>query len=749
MYYRSFSRFVLRKSKARGEYQTYGSSKQNTEQSGRAPYRARRWYVTVAQDAASALHQVRRHPRYLVNWLVTLSILLSLVTISPGPSAKAGVPTDRNSIPEAPLAPAETGTPTQTGTAITLPTATSTSSSSTSTSTSTSLATSTRTTTSIPGTPSASVSPTITHIIATNTPPPTYTIGVPTAPPTLTPIPDTNYVDQAIEQARASLLAEINALPSLTGTITGTLVSPLTGARITSPDGSLTLGLRPGMVALTDTMVVRIEPGTYQVGDPRRTRNGQPLAYNFELTATRLSDGQPITGFSKEAVLIWNLNYQTLGAAGVYGFPLHAYTFNEQGGYWQRVRSEWNPQTNQLIAYTPHFSSYAVGGGFDAINNYLPSVKDFEVDLQSGSATSNYSMELPSGPGGFAPKLSLTYNSGNVDRVDAANQGSSPVGWGWNLGGISYIAATQSFFGSTVQPWTASIVLDGVSGDLVKAPGPTASPVPGDGLWHSSNESYAKIQYEQGSGTNTRTDDKWTVWTKDGTKYEFDINATKQDNAPNHTGMTTYKWLLSKATDVHGNTITFKYRFYLSNNTTLDIENQSDEGANRTNRANAVYPLQIKYGGVDANQSSQSKVLVQFNLASRSDISESDEASGLYQTQRITSIDVKRLKVLSEGGGYVTLRSYEFEQNYNIVLPILGSPTTTPCPNFECPHLTLAGITRKSGDNGNNQQLPKTTFEYVRTGVCDSQGPSTYDKGKLCTASNGYGGTVVYGITPI
>jgi hypothetical protein len=485
------------------------------------------------------------------------------------------------------------------------------------------------------------------------------------------------------------------------------------------------------MVPLTETMVVNIEPGNYPTGDPRHSRNGQPLAYNFELTATRLSNGQPITGFSEDAVLIWNVDNQSLGAAGVYGFPLYAYTYNEQEGYWQKVRSEWNPQTSQLIALTPHFSSYAVGGGFDAINNYLPSVKDFETDLQTGAATANYPIDLPSGPGGFGPNLSLTYNSGNTDRVDAANQGTSPVGWGWNLGGVSYIAATQHYFNASKQPWTSSIVVDGVSGDLVKGT---------DGKWHSSNESFAKIEYD-GAGGN-RIDDKWTVWTKDGTKYEFNLNVIKLDAATGQQGWTTYKWMLSKATDVSGNVITYRYKFELQDERTVEVQEQSDEAQytnylGSTYRVRAVYPYQVKYGGYDGTNS---KVLVEFSLASRTDYSQADQDSGLFQKQRIISIAVKRLQ---QGAGYATLRSYDFEQNYNIVIPVLGSPTPSPCPNYQCPHLTLSGITRK-GTGTNGQQLPKTTFEYVRPGFCDSSNPSAYDKGKLCVASNGYGGSVVY-----
>jgi hypothetical protein len=157
--------------------------------------------------------------------------------------------------------------------------------------------------------------------------------------------------------------------------------------------------------------------------------------------------------------------------------------------------------------------------------------------------------------------------------------------------------------------------------------------------------------------------------------------------------------MLSKATDVSGNVITFRYKFELQDERTVEVQEQTDE-AQYTNyggyqyRVRAVYPYQIKYAGYDG---ANSKVLVQFNLAARTDYSGKDLGNGLYQKQHITSIIVKRLQ---QGSGYETLRSYDFEQNYNIVLPLLGVPDIR-CPNNLCPHLTLSGITRRgTGTNG-------------------------------------------------
>lgn len=164
------------------------------------------------------------------------------------------------------------------------------------------------------GTPAASV---------TITPPPQPS-GTPTVAPTATPPPDLNVVDLALDAARAALQAQVQALP----VVTNTLVSGTTGGRLTSSDGALTLGLRPGSVAVTDTVAVQLEPRSFPAADPRATRDGQPLAYTFELTATHGVGGPRITQFAQDAVLIWQLDAATLAQAGVLGFPLHVYTYN-------------------------------------------------------------------------------------------------------------------------------------------------------------------------------------------------------------------------------------------------------------------------------------------------------------------------------------------------------------------------------------------------------------------------------------
>jgi hypothetical protein len=64
----------------------------------------------------------------------------------------------------------------------------------------------------------------------------------------------------------------------------------------------------------------------------------------------------------------------------------------------------------------------------------------FDVGLSSGALTARYPLELPAGPGGLTPPLSLAYNSAGLNEQHNP-QGAAPwVGEGWNLslGSISW-----------------------------------------------------------------------------------------------------------------------------------------------------------------------------------------------------------------------------------------------------------------------------------------------------------------------
>lgn len=62
------------------------------------------------------------------------------------------------------------------------------------------------------------------------------------------------------------------------------------------------------------------------------------------------------------------------------------------------------------------------------------------VDLSSGALSYNEPIDLPAGPGGLTPPVSLTYSSAAVNEQHNASAGAGWVGEGWNLslGSISW-----------------------------------------------------------------------------------------------------------------------------------------------------------------------------------------------------------------------------------------------------------------------------------------------------------------------
>jgi RHS repeat-associated protein len=555
---------------------------------------------------------------------------------------------------------------------------------------------------------------------------------------------------------RDAIVAEVEALPVPTAIpgIPGFVVDNSLGGKITSEDGGLTLGVRPNSVSGVSNLTVSIEAQTFQPGDPRASRNGVPLAYTYELTATEEITGAPVTQFDIDVVLVFNLDLDTLDAAGIHSIP-HLYTYDEAQQIWVEVLSSWDPANSILVATTPHLSVWGVGASFDKVSNYLPSVSNFEMDLQSGSASVSYPIDLPAGPGGFGPKLSLSYNSGNVDRVAIDQQGSSPIGWGWSLSG-SYVAAVQHNWRGCLtvtpsptapatpdpadqgyHPWTASIASDGASGELVEGE---------DGYWHTAIESFARVEYK--SGTDT-----WEAWGPDGTHYYFTAKALDEDTWNKSAGLCLgnpvlrpYKWMLTSAVDVHGNTINYTYKYEvqgLSTPAPTPVTNA---------RTRAVYPDTITWGaGGD-------KLKVEFNLVSRIiddtiDKGEQDIDSGLYQSYRIDKINVKRLQNPGTPTGgigsgssptYSLLYSYGFTQTYDIRLQTTLDPKD--CNENDVatyPHLTLEGIYKIGNDS--TTRLPATKFVYYNVDhACDPDLGSLWDIGHLYQAYNGYGGAVYY-----
>lgn len=242
-----------------------------------------------------------------------------------------------------------------------------------------------------------------------------------------------------------------------------------------------------------------------------------------------------------------------------------------------------------------------------------------------------------------------------------------------------------------------------INGDLVKG---------NDGNWHTTNESFSKIVYQNPNPNGDRTTDYWEAWDKGGNHYVFNLNALTEDKIYDRGGTacdgdhsdTTYRWMLHSITDTHGNVITYTYKYEPTDNTQL-VETPP------TTTVRAVYPSKIEYG---TYQNGNATMLVLFSVVDRHidgdiDTSSDDLNTPFYQSYRVDGIKVQRLQ---SGGGYTTLRQYDLVQDYSTVLIKHNAGGVQYDTSYI--HLTLARVIPRGTDPA--LQLPNMTLRYVQAG---------------------------------
>lgn len=85
-------------------------------------------------------------------------------------------------------------------------------------------------------------------------------------------------------------------------------------------------------------------------------------------------------------------------------------------------------------AVTTSSATSSVSFDTDAVVATFGKPDPFLADLSGGALTANYPLDLPAGPGGLKPSLTLTYNSADVSGQHNPQGAAGLVGEGWNLG---------------------------------------------------------------------------------------------------------------------------------------------------------------------------------------------------------------------------------------------------------------------------------------------------------------------------
>ena len=399
--------------------------------------------------------------------------------------------------------------------------------------------------------------------------------------------------------------------------------------------------------------------------------------------------------------------------------------YDTEAGAWIPMPSMVDTQTKTVMTYTDHFTHFDV----DVFNwqaNRLPTVNDFQVSGYTGAATYSYPFQIPAGPGGFQPSLTLSYNSQVVDQATLNTQ-ASWVGMGWSLDTGSIEIDTHG-----TSTWTSddtyNLNVAGVSSQIVQD---------SSGGYHAANEDFWKITYD----TATKT---WTVKDKTGNTYTFahrSYYAYQTGSCPN-AGILwqNYKWSLTEVKNIYGQTISYGYadqvkyvQLFRTTNGNCNLEDWSTITASyptTISYANGRYRIYLDHG----NEGQPSRYDFQQNWWG-------DVYFHPFEWNRLEKIDIQQ-DADGNGSFETTIRSYRFgyadDSTTDVIYPGYIAWDVQPiAPYLQNLHpgngkktLTLKSIS-EYGLGGTGTPLPAVQFFYA-------------DNLHLTRAENGYGGAVEF-----
>lgn len=380
---------------------------------------------------------------------------------------------------------------------------------------------------------------------------------------------------------------------------------------------------------------------------------------------------------------------------------------------WFPIETTVDAKNNTLTAYSDHLTVFDYKA-----NNWqsqmVPTVDGFKVSDFTGAGTYAVNFWTPPAPGGLQPPLTLSYNSQVIDESSAFSQ-PSWVGMGWTLdtGSVTRNMHGTDSDNGQMNDDTFIISVGGISGQLL----PVSIDASGEvTTYNTADQSFIKVV-----GDNIAY--KFTAWTKDGTKYEFEhitsVNLSQGCPPPSAGTPTTWRWSLTKVTDVHGNTMSYAYNNEIKPNCLNEI---------------AVYPTSITYGY--GNQYANGKYRVNFvrDTVRRTDYQlswASSTSRTLYSTYRLKEVQIQQ----NVSGSWSNIRRY--------VLSYAPNDSTNIYPNFNWSAggktLTLVGI-QEFGSDGS--ALPAVRFFYNGLRY-DTDGVTLIpDNMHLTKVDNGQGGVV-------
>ncbi len=439
---------------------------------------------------------------------------------------------------------------------------------------------------------------------------------------------------------------------------------------------------------------------TITVGRPdKRSAPDFSLSGNeFEIEAFADVNDSELHTFGDRITI--EIEYDESSISGYEG-DLKLHWYNPEKDKWFVLPSQVDTEANILRGYTDHFSTFDYG--VDSLQiAHLPTLDTFQVAEFTGAASYSLPIKVPAGPAGLQPSLALSYNSQVIDQASFMTQ-ASWVGMGWSLD-TPYIERNNRGTDSELVDDSFSLTLNGVGGLLLKGT---------DGYYHTREESFLRIEYDETANT-------WTAYDKTGTKYTFN-HKSKFGKAE-----MTWRWSLTQIQDIHGNTITYSYATETKTITYyVEISEGVDDKRHYTATL-AVYPNQITY----AKNKYRIRFVRDLNRGDYDATWDGIYDDTIHMRSRLTAIVVEHD---ADGDGVFTqIRKYTFGYETDPAKVIFPQKTWDGGDGGG-KNLTLTSV-KEYGAAG--PALPATTFEY--------------DTMHLIRANNGYGGAVefVYETTP-
>jgi RHS repeat-associated protein len=396
---------------------------------------------------------------------------------------------------------------------------------------------------------------------------------------------------------------------------------------------------------------------------------GMVMLSNFELNAKGKDSGKAFSKFEKDLEI--TIKHEPEELTGIDIDSIRLYYLDENTGQWTPMATDkYDSKEKTIKATIDHFTYY--GEQANPLQVGPGRVNAAQVSLSSGAATFSYPFELPPGPGGFTPKLELTYNSGSVDEMKNKQAVGSWVGIGWNLhlGRISYDATNKQYF----------LDLSGASYQIFST----------DGLnFYTNPEEYLKItrNYENG--------DTWIVLDREGNYYRFGGTTDSQQYVISNEIATGYRWDLNLIKDTSCNQAIVTY-----------IQNPEGTWPNDY-WIRSAYPEYVTYGNVQVHFTcSYDESTFDGYLRYDNPITKSNDMGGYYivnyapkimENRKLDSIEVKVNNTL--------IRKYNF--SYTTTQRVYSSDYSGVY--YSGKH-TLTSITQVGADG--TSQLPAMTFSY-------------------------------------